>query len=139
MNRAVVEALVSAPGGGALVWALIEREEVLARKREVPWHGERESWQRECESWQRERDLLAAKRRLELDAERAYSERLQYKLDVVLGHATVCSVLDQVALAFAPDKSAAEALEAYCDQESFRQYLGVVSETTGVAVDELTK
>jgi len=146
MNRLVVEALASAPGGGGLVWLLVEREEALAREREAAfgrereaWEREREAWQREREAWERERDLQAAVGLRELEAARDNAEELQSKLDAALGHATVRSVLEQVVLAFAPDKSATKALEAFCDQPVFQEYLAIVSERTGFSSRDLTK
>ena len=160
MNRSIVEALCAMQGGAALLWGLVEREESLGRElgaavgrereawqherehwqhERVAWQHERDAWQRERDAWQRERDLLATARGLELEAGRSDAEALQSKLDIALGHSTVRSVLEQVASEHSSTKSTTKALESFCDQPLFKDYLELVSEATGYSSFDLAK
>jgi hypothetical protein len=148
LSRPAFDVLLSAGAGGGLVWEFLERErEALARERES-WALERESLrealrdsretllyergvlERERELFERERSQLSAAHEDAL----AQSRR---ELDVALGHVSVRSVLEEIAMSFEPRRPTTQALQDFCKQGGFEEYLGVVSRLTHISVAEL--
>ena len=112
-------------------WAL-EREslrEALRDSRETLLY-ERGVLERERELFERERSQLSAAHEDAL----AQSRR---ELDVALGHVSVRSVLEEIAMSFEPRRPTTQALQDFCKQGGFEEYLGVVSRLTHISVAEL--
>jgi len=148
LSRASFEGLFSSPKGGSLVWELLERErESWAREREVLREAlrdsreallhEREALVRERGLFERERELLERERSQLSAAHEDALAQARRELDVALGYGSVRSVLEQIACSFEPRRPATQALQDFCKQEGFEEYLGVVSRLTHISVAEL--